>query len=619
MKTGIRQKKGLFLLTFIFLEIFLYSKYHITIEGDYLLYSFDNNYIYGRSNIKLITDDFNVNGGRIEMDVDRRLAFISSECTIFHNNIQIKADVVEIDIEKLHLSYYLFEDRITKKTLIPSKKTFQVKSISFPSMKLKELKKSLLYFVGTKVAIKKNFDIFGFMVTAFVEGMHSISFKKFRMNKGITDTDSMFVLNKLWYYGSMGLVGDVSLNLNKKIKKRLFKSNSNLKVAYDIAEKKTYGSDWTIFFRSLNSLEFSNKNTMNLNMNHITENMSGVSLNYSSKISKTINTGFIIDYKKPHKLKEEAWLRSITSLNLKKFGILNLNLNYEKRKQYRGEITYNNSSIKNLAFAFSSSISNLLTREDLSNKLSTLNFSLKYSTKIFNLSADYSLNRDLIHDRSQSNPRIDFNISPFKLYKGLLSFNILSSLNLNYLKREDVRDNTYQANIAMDITSGNLNVYNSFGLNFSLRMEQFIDEDSENNYTSAGIILRGKQDIFNFGILELLYNYQSRRRTEAWFINGTASQDLSAVFRLKKKGGTVDMWTSVSFNSKTGEFTTGYFNFILNIIKNWRIQTLLNYDFEFDNFSYNLYLIRRAGRIAVRISYRSLSKKFLLEIIPSAK
>jgi hypothetical protein len=36
----------------------------------------------------------------------------------------------------------------------------------------------------------------------------------------------------------------------------------------------------------------------------------------------------------------------------------------------------------------------------------------------------------------------------------------------------------------------------------------------------------------------------------------------------------------------------------------------------FRNFSYDLYLIRHAGRIMLRASYRSLSKRILLEILP---
>ena len=247
-----------------------------------------------------------------------------------------------------------------------------------------------------------------------------------------------------------------------------------------------------------------------------------------------------------------------------------------------------------------------------------MNFSLKYSTKIFNLSADYSLNKDIVHDQSQINPRIDLNFTPFTLYRGLIRFNILSSLNINHLKKADIKDYTYRANVALDINSTKLHLTKQTDLNFSLRLEQFIDKDQDNNLTTAGIILRGKQNIFDFAILELLYNYQTRRRTQKWFISGTNSQDLSAVLKLKEIKGGVKLWTSISYNSKIGKFTTGYLNFDFNIIKNWKIQTLLNYDFEFKNLNYNLYLIRRAGRIALRISYRSLSRKFLLEIIPAA-
>ena len=61
--------------------------------------------------------------------------------------------------------------------------------------------------------------------------------------------------------------------------------------------------------------------------------------------------------------------------------------------------------------------------------------------------------------------------------------------------------------------------------------------------------------------------------------------------------------------------TTGFFNFRYHLFKQWSVQSYLNYDFEFDNLNYSIFLERSAGRVLLRASYRSLSKQFQLEIL----
>jgi hypothetical protein len=148
-------------------------------------------------------------------------------------------------------------------------------------------------------------------------------------------------------------------------------------------------------------------------------------------------------------------------------------------------------------------------------------------------------------------------------------------------------------------------------------MEQYIDRDPLSNFTSAGYRIRGKQDLFGVADMELQYNYQSRRQTRSWLISGTHSQDVNAVLRLKERmENRINGGVALSFDSKTGRFSTGYFDGLIALSQNWKFQVQMNYDFQFRNFNYDFFLNRKAGRFTVRVSYRSLSRQFLFELLP---
>jgi hypothetical protein len=208
-------------------------------------------------------------------------------------------------------------------------------------------------------------------------------------------------------------------------------------------------------------------------------------------------------------------------------------------------------------------------------------------------------------------------VSPFRLYNGLLQVNFFSSFMINQLNNRGVSDEFSKANMGLSLQSEKIRLGRGPEMSFSLAAEQLLDEDPGNNFTSLGYIFKCSQSLTDFADFNFLFNYQTRRKTGKWLIQGTTSQDWSAVLKLKEKADRVQGWVSLSYDTKTGRFTSGLLDCSIAIIKNWQLQTQLNYDFIFKNFSYDLYLIRRAGRIMIRGSYRSLSKQFLLEVLPN--
>ena len=117
--------------------------------------------------------------------------------------------------------------------------------------------------------------------------------------------------------------------------------------------------------------------------------------------------------------------------------------------------------------------------------------------------------------------------------------------------------------------------------------------------------------------LEGYYSYQSRRRTKGWLIEGTSSQDLTAVLRFNPSLHT-NGWISFSYDPKSGRWRQSFADIAIGLIKNWRFHTLVNYDFLLKKLNnIDLYLIRDAGRFQIRFVWRSISRQILIELVPN--
>jgi hypothetical protein len=599
----------------------------LEIKGDYLLYSYDYNYVYGLGNIQVKAKDFTIQAGALEIDMVRRVGRLSRNCRVQLGKESHAADLLEIDLSDLSLRLTTYRDSILSWTL-PTQKGAAVKDavVKDPAVKpmvardFESLKKSLLYFLNGRIVITGNFRVYGYQAMVFIEGIQSLAFKKFKLDKGIAElSDQGFGLDKIWLYPSQGAVVNSHLLLEKPVRSGSFKSLSKLDLIYDIfnAKEDVIGSRGKINFSSLQSLPLSKKSGLHLNLNYLTDNMLNASLNFKTQWTPKLSSDLIAEYSLTEAKQEEFWLRLRSAWNSKLPGNLTLNLAYEKEKQYLLELALRNQAVKNFVLSVQHSRSRLLYDPGQYNDLSDSAFSLAYTTKLFNLSADYSFHKDLLLEQSQGTPQFRLNVSPFRLYNGLLQVNFFSSFIVNQLNNRGQRDDFSKANMGLALQSENIQLGRGPGLSFSLAAEQLLDEDPQNNFTSLGTIFKCSQRVADFADFNFLFNYQTRRKTERWFIQGTTSQDWSAVLKLKEKENRVQGWVSLSYDTKSGRFTSGLFDCSVAIIKHWHLQTQMNYDFVFKNFSYDLYLIRRAGRIMIRGSYRSLSKQFLLEVLPN--
>lgn len=615
-----------FLLAALLLGPCLGAKDLLEIKGDYLLYSFDFNYIYGMGNIVVKAKDFSVTAAAIEVDMASRSARLSRGCRVQLGKESHAADLLDINLENLCLKFTAFKDTIESWTVATQKKgtaKAAAPAVDAPPRPMtfrdyEALKKSLVYFLNGRIVITGSYRLYGYQSIVFIEGIQSLAFKKFKLDKGLNEpTDNGFGIDKIWFYPSQGLVVNSHLLMEKPVKHGMFKSMSGLDLKYDIFGDEVVGSRLTANFNSQNALPLSPSSTLNLNVSYLSDNMLSASLNFKKQWTPSFRCELLADYSQTAAKKEELWLRLRSDLNAKVLGHVAANLSYELGKQYLLELSWQNQALKHFVVSAQHSSSKLLYDPQQYNRLSNSGFSLSYSNTLFNLVADYSFHKDLLLDQSQASPQLRLNVSPFRLYNGLLQVNLFSSFIINQLNNRGVRNEFSKANMGLSLQSEPMRLGRGPEVSFSLAGEQLLDQDPENNFTSLGCIVRCSQSLTGFADFNFLYNYQTRRKTEKWFIQGTTSQDWSAVLKLKEKANRIQGWVSLSYDTKAGHFTSGLLDASLAIIKNWHIQTQLNYDFVFKNFSYDLYLIRRAGRIMIRGSYRSLSKQFLLEVLPN--
>ena len=321
-------------------------------------------------------------------------------------------------------------------------------------------------------------------------------------------------------------------------------------------------------------------------------------------------------YNNPLNRDQEAWLGLESKLYDGKFGSLFFEGRYELHNQVLANFSYSHTPVKNVNVLLNSSYSQLKLGNSLEkSKIFTGNFNLSYGTKVFNLSSNYYLNQDLFGHQMLSQPQLRFALNTFQLYDGLLSASFSNVFIYNRFKTDELRRDGYSNNMIFNLSSQPIFVRKNLIVDFNLAAEQFFEKEGR-NFTSGGFIFKVRQILTKGVSLEGFYSVQSRRKSENWFIEGTTSQDFSTVLRVNPKEN-LNGWISFSYDPKNGQWRQSFADISIEFLKNWQFHSLANYDFLLKKLNnVDLYLIREMGRFQIRLIWRSLSKQFLIELIP---
>jgi len=585
----------------------------LRLKGDFLAYSYDYNQVYGR-NLEFKFADNEVTCRYIKIDINSRSFYAYG------------AVVLKKDGEILRGDEFLFDPEGKKGSLIVFKKNIEIVSIgteegtpviqkndALDRITLLEIKKSLIYWTAPIIEIDKNFKVSGYEVTMYFEGIESLAFKKFKLIEGLKLKKGGFALDKIWYTRNQGVIARASYLYEKGNK---FNSLTRFHYEERSVLKNYQGPQRQVDLMHSTSVSLNPSTNLGLTGNYNSSGLWNTNLWINRKWSERITTNFDFSFNKPINYKGEAWLGLQSTINAGNFGNISVIGRYECQKQVIGNVSYRNTLFKKVNFFLTSTYSKVkISSIKEFSEIFSGNISLSYGSKIFNLSTDYYLNYDLIGSQLISQPQLRLGLNPVTFYGGLLSVYINNIFIYNNLRRNEKNEYSYSNNTIFSLSTSRIHIQKSLNLNFSISLEQFLEKEKR-NFTSGGFIANVEKEFFKGFFLEGYYSIQSRRRTKGWLIEGTTSQDLTTILRVSSLSW-LDGGVSFSYDPKNKKWRQSFAYASVKFFRNWRFQSLLNYDFLLNKVNnVDLYLIREAGRFQLRFVWRSLSKQFLVELVP---
>jgi hypothetical protein len=592
----------------------------LTIQGGYLAYSSDHHFIQGED-VRVVWGEWTVRARSLKIDVGTRVLAVSGDVELVQGAERIRADEFVFDLEKASGTLLRFGARAVAEAFgkappAPEPEAALLgRRIVLDAVNWARLRSSLVYMTAQSIEIFKNFEVYGTGVILFLEGLPSLGIARFKLSGGRPTEPSGLSLDKIWYTGQQGLFADLrfSMAAEKKLQ-------SLTQLHYEERSfLKNYGSwprQWEL--RSSTTWTVSPTFDLGLTGNYSSTSLGDVRL-FLKKQSQDGRAGILVDasYRKPLQSPGETWLGLQSTLGSEHWGTLSLQARYELRNQVLASLAYSKSFSSRMTLQLNSSYSHIRLLNGVSaSKIFNGGLSLSYNADPIQAAAEYSLNDDLLGGRRLSRPQLRLALRPITFYGGLLTAtlsNVLVSYTLH--SGQGATDSTNN-NTSFSLAAAPLWITSRLSLRANLSAEQFLEKEGR-NFTTGGAVLRVRQEFGTDIDLEVLYNAQSRRRSRDWLIEGTTGQDLSARLRLGTPGRLTG-WASVSYDPKRGEWKQGFADLNVGLIRQWRFQSLLSYDFYRRRLAnIDVYLVRSAGSFDLRFVWRSLSKQFQIELVPA--
>lgn len=609
-----RRRIAFLLTAAALMSVFLQAEedYTARLKGSFLAYSYDYNQIYGED-VSVIFSGFRVTASFLKIDISSRLYYAYGNVLLSWKGGVIPADELVFDPQKKSGTVYLYDKTVITYNIGEAEKTYDVPKERAENIRLEDIKKSFVVFTGRKMDLTEDLGVTGYDVSLYLGGIRSLGFKKHKLSEGTKLSIAGFSLDKIWFSKSEGLVGKAGFRFEKN-----GKLNSATQLRYEERSllKDNTGLDRQFQVMSSTTLTLRKDMLFSLTGNYQSSSLWNAGFSVDKTWKDFVQTQLNFSYNKPVNVDGEAWFGLSSTVNGGKYGTASFSGKFELENQLMTGLSYAARVLKNVNMMVTGSYARIkIGRTSDYSRLLTSTAGVSYGAGLFNLAAAYSLNYDLVGEQMLSQPQLRLGLNPVTFYEGLLTASVSSSFIYNKLKRDVDSEDAYSSNTAFGLTAKPFFLWKGMRLNVSLSMEQFLEKEGR-NFTSGGFITHLQQDLFKGVQLEGFFSYQSRRRTRGWLIEGTTSEDVSLILKTNPIDS-LNSWLSVSYDPKNNQFRQSYLNFSLGFFKKWKFHTLVNYDFLLDKLNnIDIYLIREAGRFQLRFIYRSLSKQFLVELVP---
>ena len=585
----------------------------LKVKGSYFAYSYDLNQVYGE-NVEFEFLGYRVSSRAMMINIPSRSFCAYGQVVLTGDKESATGDEFWFSPKEPAGVLLTYGDTILAREYGKAGGTPSSSLIKdLNDVTLPKIHKSMFYLTAKAIDITKSYEVYGYQVKLFVEGVESLGFKKLNLTSGLSRRFAGITVDKIWFNRAQGLVTRLSHSYEKSNR-----FNTHSQVYY---EEHTLAKNYLGLKRQFDgmtslSADFAKNLNLAVNGNYNSSNLWNMNAALTKKWSEMVSTSIDIAYNKPVQYTGETWLGFLSSLRTKKLGEIAIGGKYGSGSQLVGNISYSNLFFKRISLLVTSSFSKLgAYGTGQPAKIWSSNITASFNSKVFNLSTDYYLNRDLVGHQNLSQPRLTLSFNQFDFYGGLLSFRLTNIFILNQSLSVDSRQKIFSNNLVFSLGSQPLFIQKTMSLKFSLALEQFL-EMSKRNFTSGGVIVTAVKELGQGVTLEGFYSVQSRRKTQGWFIEGTTSQDLSMIFRVNKPTG-LSGWLSISYDPKRNEWKNSFAELSIRFSQAWRFHSLACYDFLFHKINnVDLFLVRDAGRFQLRLVWRSLSKQIFIELTP---
>ena len=590
------------------------------VDGAFLAVSYDLSQLYGeRAVFKL--GPYAIASRFLRLDVRSRIGWAGGDVTVESGTDRRAADELIFDLRSGSGMLVRYGETVESTPLDPAAKWGDSGRAEWLSRRrpveditLAKIRLSLLFATAKTVEVAANGEVTGYDVMMYVEGIESVGFKKFRLIAGEKGPARGFSLDKVWYTKTQGLFGRASFNWDGG---KALQSSTVLNYEEHSVLKDYVGLPRQLDLQSSTRVALSDNLGFSLSGNYNSTSLWNARLAVEPKWNAGRNSLVLdVSYNKPLLAAGETWLGAQSNLDLGSLGRLSLQGRYEVHDQALAVLNYSATALRRVQLQVQSSYS--LVRSAFSGARTEIfngGANVAYAADAFQLGADYFLNYDLFGGQRLSRPQLRFSTSPITFYGGLLTASLQNIFLYNAVKRGTGETSSYSDNTALSLSAKPILLLPDLRVQAGLSMEQFLEKEGR-NFTSGGFILRADRSFGKAVAIEGFYSVQSRRKSRGWLVEGTTSQDLSGVVRVHPFEG-LGGWVSLSYDPKRGEWRQGFAEATIGLIRQWRFQTLLNYDPALGRINnVDLSLIREAGRFDLRFIWRSISKQFLVELVP---
>jgi len=597
------------------------DKILLRLDAAFLAYSYDHGQLFG-TEVKLTLGAWEVSSRTLRIDFPTRTFLAAGDVVLRRTGDVVNADEFLFDVEKQTGLLFRFGREVEIGALPGSppvasddlERAWKSKE-SVEGLTLSRIRGSLISFTAGAVDVLAGFEVVGYDVVAYFEGVESVGFRKFKLSLGEGRPTEGLALDKVWFNRTQGLFANLSYRLEREKK---LASLTELRYEEHSVLKSYEGLARQFDLQTANTWSVGVRTDLGLTGNYNSTGLWNARLFVDRRLGeKTGRLLFDFAYQNPLDRGEEAWLGVQSSLQSAKWGSLEVLGKAELHNQALGNIAYSVGLFRGLRFSLHSAYSRVrLGGLGGVSKIWKGDVGLTYQADAFTAAADYSLNRDLAGNQRLLRPQLRFGLNPFRFYGGLLTATIQNVFIASDLRTSEARTRSYSNNTGIALTASPVFLFPDFSLQAGLAAEQFLEKEGR-NFTTGGVILRGLAEFSPAVSLEATYSVQSRRRTKGWLIEGTTSQDVTGMLRIRP-GEKLNGWLMASYDPKAGEWKPTYADLAVGLVRNWEFQTLLNVDFRRGKLTnVDLSLVRHAGRFDLRFIWRSISRQVLIELIPA--